>query len=213
MPLLPPPTAQTAPNRPKPPLAPAASRGWRAAVEVEEGEIREEGELPPAGRDEQQEAAQGPAARDGAPAAGGDSGARKRKHAPIVWHTPPKAARGGGMAHVGSSKGLDALAAGGGGGARTAADRAMEELAAFQQQQAAEGSGEEEGGQPFMKPSPSVSSGEEEEEAGGGAAGGLRAGCAGMEAGGRGGSRVVGACCNAACKQAGCGITAPCGRC
>lgn len=160
--------ACAAANRPKPPPvpAPAASRGWRAAVDEEEGELREEGELPPAGRDTQQGAAQGPAARDGSPVAGGDSAARKRKHAPIVWHTPPKAARGGGMAHVGSSKGLDALAAGGGGAAaKTAADRAMEELAAFQQQQAAEGSGEEEGGQPFMKPSPSVSSEEEEEAA------------------------------------------------
>lgn len=130
--------------------------------------MREEGELPPTDaaergdRDAQQDAAQGPGARDGAPAADGDGAARKRKHAPIVWHTPPKAARGSGMAHVGSSKGLVALAAGG--GAKTAADRAMEELAAFHQQQAEGGSAEEDDGQPYMKPSPSVSSGEEDEE-------------------------------------------------
>ncbi len=129
--------------------------------------MREEGELPPAdaaersGRDAQQAAVQGPPDRDTSPAAG-DGAGRKRKHAPIVWHTPPKAARGSGMAHVGSSKGLDALAAGG--GAKTAADRAMEELAAFQQQQIGGGGGEEDDGQPFMKPSPSVSSAEEDEE-------------------------------------------------
>lgn len=148
---------------------PAASRGWRTAVEEEEGEVREEGELLPAdaadhqSHDTQQAAAQGPAAHGAAPSAGGDGIARKRKHAPIVWHTPPKAARGGGMAHVGSSKGLDVLAASG--GAKTAADRAMEELAAFQQQQAEGGSGEDDG-QPFMKPSPSVSSGDDEGDRG-----------------------------------------------
>lgn len=132
--------------------------------------MHEEGELPPAAvtdqrsRDTHHAAAQGPAACDAAFSAGGSGAVRKRKHAPIVWHTPPKAARGGGMAHVGSSKGLDALAAGC--GAKTATDRAMAELAAFQQQQAEGSSGEEDDGQPFMKPPPSVSSGEEEGDRG-----------------------------------------------
>lgn len=138
----------------------------------------EDGELPtaevaraPAQRGAQQQAAaQDLADRDGmADAVGSDGdsgGSGKRKHARIVWHTPPKAARGSGMAHVGSSKGLDGLGAQGGGGgeARTAADRAMEELAAFQQQQAAAaGSGDDDDGRPLMKPSPSVSSEEGEQ--------------------------------------------------
>jgi hypothetical protein len=76
---------------------------------------------------------------------------------------------------VGSSKGLDSLAAGESGKPAaasgkpvSAADRAMEELLAFQQQQqeAARGSSgeEQEGGrdrEPYFKPSPSVSGSEE----------------------------------------------------
>lgn len=94
---------------------------------------------------------------------------KKRKHAPIVWHTPPKAARAE-LPSVGSCKGLEGLGAGGAAGAapKSAAERALDEVLAFQAQQlGAEGGGE--GGddeQPFMKPSPSVSSEEEEEELG-----------------------------------------------
>ncbi|KAL4459167.1 hypothetical protein ABPG75_014032 [Micractinium tetrahymenae] len=134
------------------------SRGWRAAAE-DEGELPEDGELP--------QAAPGPAP---APSPSPPPSGKKRKHAPIVWHTPPKAARGE-LPHVGSSKGLEGLAAGAGGGAapRSAADRAMEEVLAFQAQQlGTEGGGEaaEDDGQPYMKPSPSVSSEEEGEEGG-----------------------------------------------
>lgn len=129
----------------------AASRGWRAAAE-DAGEMPEDGELPMA--------APGPAPSP--PPSG-----KKRKHAPIVWHTPPKVPRGE-PSGASPAKGAAGVAAGGGGGAapKSAADRAMEEVLAFQAQQlGGEGGGEdgEDDGQPFMKPSPSVSSGEEEE--------------------------------------------------
>ena len=181
--------------RPPPPplcrLPPAASRGWRSAAEDEEEggkqSSEESGELPASAEKRpggvggsgaaQQRGEQWEEEEQGA-AAGGDS--RKRKHSAIVWHTPPKPGKAG-MAHVGSSKGLDSLAAGEAskpaacGKPLSAADRAMEELLAFQQQQqqaAAGGSGgegeEEEGGsdgQPYFKPSPSVSGSEEHEAA------------------------------------------------
>ena len=92
----------------------------------------EDGELPAAGPAAQQEAEHDDERSPG-----------KRKHAPIVWHTPPKQARGE-LPHVGSLKGaLDALdgaagaagtagAAGAAGAApKTAAERALEEVAAF----------------------------------------------------------------------------------
>ena len=170
-------SATTVRPEPTAALPHAASRGWRTAIEQDEGEASEDGELPAEGGDGGSSAAQRSAGQRGGargPArtavgdGDGEDGGRKRKHAPIVWHTPPKAARqggggGSGMAHVGSSKGLNSLG-GGGSGARTAADRAMEELAAFQQQQAAvSGSGNEgNGGLPAMKPSPSVSSEEDD---------------------------------------------------
>ncbi|KAL4854151.1 Cyclin-dependent kinase G-2 [Chlorella vulgaris] len=132
----------------------AASRGWRATLEEDESrEAPEDGEL------QQQE---------------GNSGGvgSKRKHAPIVWHTPPKAAKGGQPATAEGSRATDSVPAGTGGGGSTAGmtatDRAMEELRAFQEQQAAAGDGSENesDGLPLMKPSPSVSSDEDEEEEG-----------------------------------------------
>jgi hypothetical protein len=132
----------------------AASRGWRATLEEDESrEAPEDGEL------QQQE---------------GNSGGvgSKRKHAPIVWHTPPKAAKSGQPATAGGSRATDSVPAGTGGGGSTAGmtatDRALEELRAFQEQQAAAGDGSENesDGLPLMKPSPSVSSDEDEEEEG-----------------------------------------------
>ncbi|KAL4427156.1 hypothetical protein ABPG77_001160 [Micractinium sp. CCAP 211/92] len=125
------------------------SRGWRAAAE-DEGEMPEDGELP--------------VTAPSPPPSG-----KKRKHAPIVWHTPPKAARAE-LPSVGSSKGLQGLGAGAAAGAapKSAAERALDEVLAFQAQQLGAEGGAEGGDdeQPFMKPSPSVSSEGKEEEQG-----------------------------------------------
>ncbi|PSC74284.1 cyclin-dependent kinase G-2-like isoform X1 [Micractinium conductrix] len=155
--------ASDADSSPEPERPP--SRGWRASLE-DEGEMPEDGELPAAGPAAQQEAEHDDERSPG-----------KRKHAPIVWHTPPKQARGE-LPHVGSLKGaLDALdgaagaagtagAAGAAGAApKTAAERALEEVAAFAAAQA--GSGDEADDAhdgPVMKDSPMVSGSEGEDE-------------------------------------------------